>query len=379
MIYLDNGATTFPKPVQVKNRINFAMNNFGANPGRSGYQMSMQTAQEVYACRRDAAIFFGAKNEECVIFQPSCTQALNVIIKGFLKEGDHVVVSDLEHNAVMRPLEKLSAKGDINYTVAKTFACDDSATVKSFQEAMNSRTKLVICTGASNVFGIRLPIAKIAKVAHDSGAKICVDCAQIAGVVPINVEQDKLDFICAPGHKGLLGPMGTGLLIFRKEELIDTLIEGGTGTSSIDFSQPFELPERFESGTQNIPGIAGLRAGIDFLNKTGIENIRKKEMNHIKLIYDELEKISDVKLYTEKPKEPFFVPVLSFNIKNVNSEEVGEYLAQHGIAVRCGLHCAPSAHEKMGTLDGTVRVSPSYFTKEEEIRFFLQKIKKFSL
>ncbi|WP_099204692.1 aminotransferase class V-fold PLP-dependent enzyme [Scatolibacter rhodanostii] len=375
MIYLDNSATTFPKPIQVINRMNLALKQFAANPGRSGYEMSMRTAEEVYACRRDAAQFFGAEGAECVLFQPSCTQAVNIVIKGLLKPGDHVVVSDLEHNAVMRPLEKMTKVG-ISYTAAKTYESKPQKTVESFREAIRPETKLVICTYASNVFGIRLPILEIAKVAHEKGVQICVDCAQAAGVVPIHMRKDQLDYLCIAGHKGLYGPMGTGMLIMSSEQQLDTLVEGGTGTSSRELIQPDEFPERFESGTQNIPGIAGLRAGMDFVQKTGIDNIYQKEMKHIAQLYQSLEKIPKVILYTSKPQAPFFVPVLSFNIEGMASEEVGAYLARHDICVRCGLHCAPAAHEKMNTLDGTVRISPSYFTKEHEIQVFLRAIMK---
>ena len=375
MIYLDNSATTYPKPLAVKNRINLAMKQFAANPGRSGYAMSMNTAEEVYACRRDAANFFGADSVECVWFQPSCTQALNVVIKGILQAGDHVVISDLEHNAVMRPIEAMKAKG-VACTVAQTYAGQPEKTVQSFCNAMQDNTKLVVCMHASNVFGIRLPVAEIAEAAHARGAQICVDCAQTAGVLPIHMQRDHFDYLCIAGHKGLYGPMGTGMLLAREGTQLQTLIEGGTGTSSRELIQPQEWPERFESGTQNIWGIAGLRAGIHFVRQVGVNNIRQKEWGHIATLYNSLSHMSKAILYTEQPADPFFVPVLSFTIKGITSEDVGAYLAQHNIAVRCGLHCAPAAHEKMGTDDGTIRVSPSYFTKENEIKLFLQAIRK---
>lgn len=376
MIYLDNSATTFPKPMPVKNRMMQSLTSFGANPGRSGYGMSIKTGEEVFACRSEVSDFFHADGPECVIFQPSCTQAINTVLKGCLQDGDHVVVSDLEHNAVMRPLKKLTKSG-ISYTVAATYPGDNDRTVASFRKAITPLTKLVVCTHASNVFGIRLPVARIAALAHFYGAKICVDCAQTAGVVPIDIQDEKIDYLCAAGHKGLYGPMGIGLLLLRSGDTLETLIEGGTGTQSRELNQPQEPPERYESGTQNIPGISGLRAGVRFVNSQGIENIHAKEMRLIQYLYDRLNEIDGVVLYTEKPDVRHYVPVLSFNIKGIHSETVGEYLAGRNIAVRCGFHCAPLAHDKMGSAEGTVRVSPSVFTNRNEIDILLQQIRYF--
>ena len=245
---------------------------------------------------------------------------------------------------------------------------------------MQPNTKLVVCTHASNVFGIRLPVERIAALTHQYGAKICVDCAQTAGLVPISVTAGGIDYLCVAGHKGLYGPMGTGLLILRNpQDRLATLTEGGTGTQSRSLLQPDDPPERYEPGTQNVPGILGLRAGIEFVKRKGQQNIFRSEMKKIEYLYDRLAAISQVELYTMPPREPFFVPVLSFNIKGETSENVGEYLAQNGIAVRCGLHCAPLAHEKMGTEEGTVRVSPSVFTRREEIDLLLSRIRGYRL
>lgn len=366
MIYLDNSATTYPKPPVVRQQMQKALRELGANPGRSGYEMSVRTSQAVYRCRERAARMFGAPGPECVVFQPSCTQALNLAIKGSLQPGDHVVVSDIEHNAVMRPLKALEGKG-VTYTKAATVPGDNDATLDAFRKAMGPRTKLVVCTGASNVFGIRLPIERVAALCHQYGAKICVDAAQTAGVVPIHVTESGIDYLCCAGHKGLYGPMGTGMLILRDPGCpLATLVEGGTGTQSQSLLQPDDPPERYESGTQNVPGILGLYAGMGFVESMGIENIYRSEMGKVAYLYSRLVRIQPVKLYTQPPAAPYFVPVLSFNIEGVPSESVGQALAKSGIAVRCGLHCAPSAHEKMGTA-GTVRVSPSVFTKPQEI------------
>lgn len=377
MIYLDNSATTYPKPPQVREAVQRALRDYGANPGRSGYDMTVRTTQAVYDCRRCAAEFFGAEGPECVVFQPSCTQALNLVLKGCLKSGDHVVVSDLEHNAVMRPLTALAEKG-VTYTVAQVFPCDNDATMDAFRQAMRPNTKLVACTQASNVFGIRVPVERIAALCHQYGAKICVDCAQSAGILPISLKDSGIDYLCCAGHKGLYGPMGTGMLLLRDpQDKLATLVEGGTGTQSRSLLQPDDPPERYESGTQNVPGILGLRAGMEFVKRRGPGNICREEMKKTAYLHDRLSGIPAVRLYTERPREPYFVPVLSFNIESAPSEAVGEMLAKAGIAVRCGLHCAPLAHEKMGTEDGTVRVSPSVFTRKEELDALIRQVRTY--
>ena len=367
MIYLDNSATTYPKPPQVRQAVARALGELGANPGRGGYPMSQRTAQAVYRCRSLAAEFFGAPGPECVIFQPSCTQALNLVLKGALKQGDHVVVSDLEHNAVMRPLTALSARG-VTYTLAKTVPGDNDATLDAFRQAMGPRTKLVVCTQASNVFGFRLPVERVAALCHQYGAKLCVDAAQSAGLVPIHLQRDGIDYLCCAGHKGLYGPMGVGLLVLRDPaDSLAPLVEGGTGTQSRSLAQPEDSPERYESGTLNVPGIAGLEAGLLFVRRQGPQALCQKELALLARLHRQLARFPGVELYTGEPRAPYFLPVLSFNLRGMESEAVGERLGQAGIAVRCGLHCAPLAHQKLGTQQGTVRVSPSAFTRREEI------------
>ena len=367
MIYLDNSATTYPKPPQVRQAVARALGELGANPGRGGYPMSQRTAQAVYRCRSLAAAFFGAPGPECVVFQPSCTQALNLVLKGTLKQGDHVVVSDLEHNAVMRPLTALSVRG-VTYTLAKTVPGDNDATLDAFRQAMGPRTKLVVCTQASNVFGFRLPVERIAALCHQYGAKLCVDAAQSAGLVPIHLQRDGIDYLCCAGHKGLYGPMGVGLLVLRDPaDGLVPLVEGGTGTQSRSLAQPEDSPERYESGTLNVPGIAGLEAGLLFVRRQGPQALCQKELALLARLHRQLARFPGVELYTGEPRAPYFLPVLSFNLRGMESEAVGERLGQAGIAVRCGLHCAPLAHQKLGTQQGTVRVSPSAFTRREEI------------
>lgn len=375
MIYLDNSATTYPKPLTVRQAVNRALADFGANPGRGGFAMSMRTGQAVYQCRQTAARLFGAAGPECVVFQPSCTQALNLVMKGCLQPGDHVVVSDMEHNAVMRPLIALKERG-ITYTAATVTPGDSDATTNAFRGAMNPKTKLLVCTQASNVFGVRVPVERLAALCHQYGAKICVDAAQSAGVIPIRIEDSGIDYLCCAGHKGLFGPMGTGLLILRNpEDKLATLVEGGTGTQSRSLLQPDDPPERYEPGTQNVSGILGLRAGMEFVLRQSPEKIYQEEMAKIQYLYGRLAKLPGVELYTPPPQAPWSMPVLSFNVKGLPSEEVGNILAKRDIAVRCGLHCAPAAHGKMGTQErGTVRVSPSIFTRREELDVLVRTV-----
>lgn len=368
MIYLDNSATSYPKPQGVRQAVQRAMVEDGANPGRSSYGMCFRTTQALYGVRQQAADFFGAAGPECVAFQPSCTQALNVVLKGCLKPGDHVVASDLEHNAVMRPLEALKARG-ITYTLARTVPGDNDATLDAFRKAIGPKTRLVVCTMASNVFGVRLPVERITALAHQYGAKVCVDAAQGAGLVPISLEESGINYLCCAGHKGLYGPMGTGLLVLRRpEEPLATLVEGGTGTQSRSLEMPADPPERYEPGTLNVPGILGLAAGMEFVRRRGAERLCREELEKLRYLHSRLARMEHVELYTPSPEAPWFVPVLSFNVRGQSSEAVGERLAKAGIAVRCGLHCAPLAHEKFGTLEtGTVRVSPSAFTRREDL------------
>lgn len=376
MIYLDNAATTFPKPRQVLYAANHAMSRFGANPGRSGHRLSMEAAEAVYRCRVAVANFFHCECPECVAFTLNCTYAINMVLKGLLKKGDHVVCSNLEHNAVMRPLYAMKEQG-VTFTEATVYEGDNDATVNSFRKALQANTALVICTQASNVTGVRVPIERIAALCKEYGIPIAVDCAQSAGVLPIDLEEIGIDYLCAPGHKGLYGPMGTGLLVTKKGEMLRTIIEGGTGTSSSDYLHPVEMPERFEAGTPNLSGIVGLRAGIEFLNEKTPKRIYLHEMQLIQHLYEQLSHRKEIILYTNPPTVTHHVPVLSFNVEGVDSETVGKLLNDHGIAVRAGLHCAPAAHTAIGTLDcGTVRISPSAFTTREEINYVVRVLPK---
>lgn len=377
MIYLDNAATTFPKPASVNSAVSRAMRMYGANPGRSGHKMSISSAEEIYKCRKAIAKLFNFEDESNIVFTLNCTQCVNMVLKGILKPGDHAVVSCLEHNAVMRPVKKLNDQG-INFTIANIFPGDDEKTLDSFRKSLNERTKLIVCMHASNVWGIKLPIERISAMGRQYGIPTMVDAAQSAGVIPIDLTLNKIDFLCMAGHKGLMGPMGTGVLIVRNSENLNTIIEGGTGTGSQSLYQPETMPDKLESGTPNMPGIAGLRAGVEFINRTRVNRIFKHEFDLIVRLYDKLSKIKCVKLYTNRPDPEHCVPLLSFNIKGKDSEMVADFLNKEGIAVRAGMHCAPLAHNFYNTLEtGAIRVCPSYFTKTSDIDYFVMTIKRF--
>ncbi|MBQ8135424.1 MAG: aminotransferase class V-fold PLP-dependent enzyme [Clostridia bacterium] len=366
MIYLDNSATTYPKPQKVSVAVSQAL-RASANPGRSGHSMSLAAAKTIYDARITAAEFFGISSPENVIFMQNCTMALNTAIKGVLKKGDHVVVSALEHNAVMRPLKALESAG-VSVTKAEVSADDDDKTVDNFRKSINANTKAIICTHASNVWGIRLPIERLCALAHTYGLVFIVDAAQSAGVLPLNVGEMGYDIVCAAGHKGLYGPMGTGMMLLSGSVLPEEIMQGGTGSNSISLTQPVELPDRYESGTVNLPGIAGLKAGIDFVRARGIDHIFSHELSLVTSLYKRLDKMPHVRLYTPKPDSGHCVPVLSFNVEGLDSEDCAARLSENGVAVRAGLHCSPCAHEALGTLEtGAVRISPSVFTKHSDI------------
>ncbi len=375
MIYLDNAATTYPKPPIVVNAVARAMRHLGANPGRSGHNMSIAAATEVYECRKSLAKFFNAPGPECVVFTLNCTHAINTVIKGLLKPGDHVVTSCLEHNSINRPLKALEDKG-ITVTEAKVSPGDNDATVNSFRNAINSKTALIACTHASNVWGVRLPIARICALAHEYNIPVLVDAAQSAGHIPIDIDEMKIDYLCLAGHKGLYGPMGVGVLITPHGDSLSTLVQGGTGTNSESYLQSDIMPEKFESGTPNVSGIAGLHAGIKFLKSTGLSKISTHEHNIIRYLYRQLKGLKKIELYMEAPTPEHFVPLLSFNISGMHSESVAAILNKHGIYVRAGLHCAPSAHKFCGTFEkGAVRVCPSAFTRMQDIDNLIYTIK----
>lgn len=375
MIYLDNCATTYPKPVSVRAAVAQAFEKFGANSGRSGYKMSMDTSQKIFECREKLSDMFNAGNPENVVFTLNCTHALNMAIKGLVHYGDHVIISNLEHNAVARPVETLAGRNYISYSVAQ-YDRDEDVTVENFRRLINKRTTTIICMHASNVFGVVFPVEKLGRLAKAHGLNFIVDAAQTAGVVPIDMQKANITALCMPGHKGLYGPMGTGVMITSSGEKMQTVIEGGTGSASSSLEQPDFMPDRFESGTENTGGIIGLSSGIDFIASKGFMKIQKHEYHITDMLHEICSRNKNVKLYLPRPELNFSMPILSFNFKEYSSEKTAALLSEQGIAVRAGYHCAYTAHKAFHTEQtGTVRVCPSVFTKESDVAAFEKALK----
>lgn len=361
MIYFDNSATTYPKPERVLKAIQEAPKKYGANPGRSGHTLSINTAVKVYEVREALAKLFGAAQVEDVVFTSNCTHSVNLAFKGVLRQGDHVIISDLEHNAVLRPVHTLAQRGLISYSIARS-SISDEETVAAFRRLIRPNTKMIACTHGSNVLGVRLPIREIGRLAQERDILFLVDAAQTAGILPISMPEDHIDFLCMPGHKGLYGPPGTGVLITPLGSVIDTVFEGGTGTLSADYNHPLAMPERLESGTVNTLGIVGLGAGVDYVLDKTLQRIYAHEMKIGAEIYRRLSAIPGIKLYTDTFEMGTHLPVIPFNIGDIPSEEATSRLSDAGFALRGGLHCAPLPHKKMGTLvDGAIRCSIGAF------------------
>lgn len=376
MIYFDNAATSFPKPVSVTKAVLNSFIKYGANPGRGGHEMSVLTAEKVYETRQLINDLFNGSGAENVCFTSNCTQALNTAINGLVKKGDHIVISCFEHNSVLRPVHHLKEKGIADYSVFNV-GKNDYETVSNFKNALKENTKMCVITAVSNVFGDALPLEKIGEVTREKGIILVVDGAQGAGVIPIDMQACNIDCLCVPGHKGLMGPMGTGAIILNGVRP-NPLTVGGTGTLSKSFTQPSDLPENLESGTLNVPGICGLGEGVKFVVKTGIDNIFLKEHRICKLISRELSKIKGVEVFY--PQDNAVGTLVSFNVNNMHSEAVALKLSQAGVAVRGGYHCSPLAHSFAGTeRTGTVRVSPSIYTSDEDIKILLNLIRKIAI
>lgn len=374
MIYFDNAATTMQKPGTVLKAVGECASYYGANPGRSGHRLSMLAAQKVYETRELAAKLFDAEPEN-VVFTQNCTHALNIAIKGVMEGGGHIVISDLEHNSVFRPVYRLAKAGKITFSIAQVYEGDFAATVRSFEGCLTPQTRMIACTAGSNLCGVMLPCDGLAELCRRYNLLLLLDCAQTAGVVKESLHQ--ADFLCMPGHKGLYGPTGTGMLITDKGEMLETIMEGGTGSQSYLADQPPIMPDKLEAGTLNTYGIAGLRAGLHFVDTFGIDKIYKHELALTQALYDGLAKINGVRLYTERPQVGTHLPVLCFNLGESRSETVVEELSKRGFALRGGYHCAPLAHNKLKTGEaGAVRASFSLFNTHEQVERFLFELKR---
>lgn len=376
MIYFDNAATTYPKPSSVFASAVLAMKKYSFNSGRGGYKESIKAGEMIYSVREKVASMFGFEPQN-VAFTKNCTEALNMAIKGSVKSGDHIIISSLEHNSVSRVAEKLFDDGIIDYDIAK-FSYNDDETVANFENLIKSNTTLVVCMHSSNAFGVTFPVAKIGKMCKLHGVRFVVDGAQGAGVADINAKRDNIDILCAPGHKCLLGAMGTGFIAVKDGLKLSTVEEGGTGSNSMSLKQPDFLPDRLEAGTLNNSGIVSLGKGIDYINSYGTEAIYNHEFSLMQHTYKALENINDVVLYTPFPEQGKTMPIISFNFGNYSSEKTAAILAKNDICTRAGFHCTPLAHKHFGTTDrGTVRISFGMFNTYRDCDALINVVKKF--
>lgn len=375
MIYFDNAATSFPKPEIVYDTIMDVMMNYGANPGRSGHRLALEVSRGIYDTRYKLSRLFNIKNPLDIIFTFNCTESLNIGIKGALKSGDHVITTSMEHNSVLRPIKFLEKTG-----VANTIVQGDKegrVDPEDIEKSIRAETKMIVTTHMSNLTGTILDIKKIGKIAKKNNIIYLVDAAQSAGVYPIDVEEMNIDILAFPGHKGLLGPQGTGGLYIREGIDIRESFQGGTGSISDSQEQPDTMPDKFESGTPNGPGIIGLGKGIEYILEVGMNNIREKELSLTKRFIKGIQNIKDIKIYGPINTEEHG-PVVALNLGDMDSSELAYILnEEYNIAVRPGLHCAPLGHKTIGTFhQGSVRFSFGYENTEEEIDLGINALKE---
>ena len=368
MINFDNSATTFPKPYPVRKAVDEALVRYGGNPGRSGHELSIKTAEAVYAVRKSAAEFFGAQTEN-VVFTSNCTHALNLAIKGVMNGGGHIIISNLEHNSAARPVYALSKAG-CTFDIADAVA-DDAAAAENFERLIRPDTKAIVCTLGSNVTGRITPYKKLGEICRRHNICFIADGAQACGVLDIKLS-DGINILCTAGHKSLYGPSGTGLLVSDGKFPIVPLMEGGTGSTSLELVQPDFLPDSLESGTVNTMGIIGLGAGIGFVSSKGTERIFAHEAELCRQLIDGLRPFKRVRIYRG---EGNYLPIVSFNADGMTSNELASELSRRGFALRGGLHCSGLAHKAIGTApEGTVRFSPSVFSTPQQTKLLIGEI-----
>ena len=378
IIYLDNAASTWPKPPAVKDMMAEAIEDYAANPGRGGHTLAMKASKTVFRTRVQLSRLFGIQNPNNLFFYLNATQALNQAIKGFLKPGDHVISSSVEHNSVRRPIEFMRKTSQVEAAFVEP-RDDHHFYVEDFAKAIQPNTRLLVVSHASNLTGVILPVAELGKLAKERGITFLVDASQSAGVLPIHVEEMHIDMLAFPGHKGLYGPQGTGGLYVHNDIDLVPLIHGGTGSQSEAIEQPTTRPDRYESGTVNTVGLAGLQAGVSFVMEKGVENIRQHEWDLVKQTIAQLQEIPGVQVYgpgieTER------VGVVAFNVGEVDASEVSFILdQQYGIATRSGYHCTPLGHQTAGTEQrGAVRASFGIFNSSKDVKALIDAVKEIS-
>jgi len=363
MVYLDHAATRSPKAPGVALAVADALGTSIANANRASHRSAIAASMTLYRTRRRAAALLGAADSDRVIFTSGTTLALNMVILGTLRPGDGVLVSPLEHNAVMRPLQRLAQCASIRID---RFRCapDGSVDLADYRARLAAKPALVVCTACSNVTGVMLPWPELAALARAAGVRFCLDAAQVLGTMPLSVTDTPVDFLCASGHKGLLGPTGTGLLYVAPDVELDAVICGGTGSDSASETQPAAYPDHLESGTLNLAGIAGLGAALEFIAATGPAAVARRLDTLTAAAHAALSAISGITVHSPANAHG----VLSFTHAQLSPSALTREFDRHDIAVRCGLHCAPAAHQTIGTYpDGTVRFSFGWFTTEDEI------------
>ena len=373
-IYLDNAATTFPKPEQVYRAVDRTLREIGTGSGRGGYARGIEATRLVFEARETLARFFGIADSARLVFTHSATESLNLAIGGLLRAGDHVVTTSMEHNSLVRPLYRAAQMGiEVTWVEGDRNGLVDSRRIGA---AIRPNTRLVALSHCSNVTGTIQPIEEIASLARKSGALLLLDAAQSAGVFRIDVRGMMIDLLAAPGHKGLFGPQGTGLLYIADGVELTPLLVGGTGGQSAGPDQPAAMPERFESGTLNTPGIAGLKAGVEFLLESDLAALRRKEIELVRFLLEGLRSIPGVTVHGPRSAEER-CGLVSFTVAGFDPSRVGFHLDRdYALCVRVGLHCAFSAHKTIGTYpEGTVRVSPGYFNTDGDIEAFLKALR----
>ncbi len=366
MIYFDNAATTFPKPKCVISDVRRCIEKYCGNPGRGAHRLSVKTSEAIYETREKISSFLGTGAPEKIVFIQNATYALNIAIKTSVEDDSHVLISDMEHNAVRRPVGALSRHKNVSYSIFDT--SDDIE--KEIESKLNKKTKCIICTLASNVIGREISIKILSDIAKKHKLKLILDASQILGHKKLDLSDIEYSALCAPSHKGLFGIQGAGIICFKDEAFRESIIEGGSGSDSKEMSMPSLLPERFEPGTLSSPAIISILSGIKYIEKIGIYEIENKISQLTERIADMLRGIPNAVLYE------YGNGIVSFNIVGVPCSVISEELDNVGICTRSGLHCAPLAHEANGTLDkGTVRVSLSYMNKKKETDLFYKSVK----
>ena len=375
IIYFDNAATSWPKPSCVIAAMQDFLQNVGANPGRSGHRLSVEASRIVFDARENISRLFGIKDSSRVIFTLNATYALNIAIKGILQDGDHVITSSMEHNSVMRPLNYHERKNNVTVTKIKN-DLSGVIDVNALESSINPNTKLVVLTHGSNVNGIINPIKQIGSICRKRGVLFLLDSAQTAGCVSIDVERDNIDMLAFTGHKGLMGPQGTGGLFCREGIDLESLFHGGSGSKSESHIHPDFFPDKLEAGTLNTVGIAGLSQSIQYIQKEEINAIFDKEEKLAQCLIQGLKTINNVILYCPEKVERR-LPIVSFNVQGLQPSNIGLSLDKDfKIMSRVGLQCAPSAHKEMGTYpQGTVRLSMNYFNTKEQIEKVIMAIR----